>query len=78
MRKSNWNTYGIEGYSHQVGSDQRATGGIQYYQVKQDRSTKRWYKRVADGNGQFFSPGTPQPIDAEEGEALFFRAKERN
>ncbi len=69
MRKDDWHTYNVSGYTHQVGDDQRATGAVHLHQVRRTRAGY-YYKRVVDSNGRFFSPGTVTPISEEQGEAL--------
>lgn len=77
IRRSTWNTYAITGYSHQVGTDARATGGVHSYQVRRVTRGGRhfWQKRVCDSNGRLESAGPVAAISEAEGEALFARAE---
>ena len=74
MRKTTWNTYWVNGYTHQVGTDQRATGGVHLHQVK--RTGDCWLRRTVDSNGRYWSAGQASPISDEEGEAAFESAFE--
>ncbi len=75
ISRRSWNTYALSGYTHQVGSDPRATGGVHLYQVR--KGGAGWQKRVADSNGNWFSPGPVTAVgeSESEGEALFARAE---
>lgn len=73
FRRDQWNTYAVTGYTHQVGTDPRATGGVHLHQIKRLRST--WAKRIVDSTGRFASPGEVTPVDVATGECLFERAK---
>jgi hypothetical protein len=72
LRKSVWNTYRITGYTHQVGDDARATGGVHLHQVR--RSRRGWQRRTVDSNGRYTSPGPVAPLADAEGEALYRQA----
>lgn len=73
VKKNQWNTYRVVGYTYQAGTDQRACGGVHLLEVCQRKSG--WLKRVADSNGRFYSPGSAEEIPAAEGEALFADAQ---
>lgn len=75
MRKNTWNTYGITGYTHQVGTDPRATGGVHLHQIRLGKVG--WVARTVDSNGRYTSAGPASPVSREEGEALYQRAKNR-
>jgi len=75
IRKSVWNTYSITGYTHQVGDDARATGGVHLHQVR--RGKKGWVRRTVDSNGRFTSAGRVESIDDAEGERMFAMAESR-
>ena len=73
MRKDRWNTYAISGYTHQVGKDPRATGGVHVHTVK--RGPAGWLRRTSDSNGQWESHGPVEAISNQKGEALYEQAK---
>jgi hypothetical protein len=73
LRKDMWNTYETSGYTHQHGTDPRATGGVHCHQIK--RYSYGWYCRVIDVNFCFESAGPSEHISNEEGEKLFVLAK---
>jgi hypothetical protein len=75
IRRGTWNTYAITGYTHQVGTDASATGGVHVHAVRRGRSG--WQKRTSDSTGRFESHGPVTPIAEDEGEALFARAETR-
>jgi len=68
-----WNTYAVTGYTHQVGTDARATGGVHLWQVK--RIGSKWATRIVDSNGRFTSAGPVTPLPADVGECRFEQAK---
>ena len=70
--KEAWNTYRITAYSHQVGIDPRATGGIHDHEVR--LGPAGWQRRISDSNGSFCSAGPVTAIDDAEGEALYEEA----
>ena len=72
MRRNSWNTYAVRGYMYQVGTDDRATGGVHRHEVRRYRD--RWQKRIVDANGSASSPGEVDVISDEDGEALYSRA----
>jgi len=72
--KRTWTTYRATGYTHQVGRDPRATGGVHLHQVR--RMTAGWQRRTVDSNGRYESPGTVESIEPEEGERLWAMAEE--
>lgn len=74
IRRSTWNRYATTGYTHQVGTDARATGGVHVHEVRRTRSGY-WQRRISDSTGRYISHGPVTPIDAAEGEALFARAQ---
>lgn len=73
LRRRAWNTYCISGYTHQVGDDPRATGGVHLHQVRLSRSG--WQRRTVDSNGRWASPGPIEGLPDDQGEALFARAE---
>ena len=73
MNRLAWNTYCTTGYTHQVGDDARATGGVHLHQVRQTRAGY-WQTRVVDSNGRYRSPGEVKSVSAIEGEALLATA----
>lgn len=73
INKRTWNTYHACCYTHQVGNDPRATGGVHRYEVR--LAARGWQKRISDSNGRWQSPGTVETIDDAEGSALFARAE---
>ncbi len=73
IRKTTWNTYRITGYTHQVGNDQRATGGVHVHQVRWTKSG--WQRRTVDSNGRFESAGPVENISVGDGERLFADAE---
>jgi hypothetical protein len=73
--KSTWNTYRITGYTHQVGTDPRATGGVHLHQVR--RGTSGWQTRIVDSNGRYQSAGPVASLSTIRGESLFAMAKQR-
>ena len=74
MRKSNWNTYLVTCYTHQVGMDPRATGGVHLHQVRCHRYGG-WQVRIVDANGRWESPGDVTAIDDATGEAHYAVAR---
>ena len=72
VQKRHWNTYAVSGYTHQVGGDPRATGGIHRHEVR--HTGVGWQKRIVDANGCFESPGDPEFVSSPDGEILFSRA----
>lgn len=76
MNKREWNTYDITGYTHQRGTDQRATGAVHLHQVKQTVSGN-WQRRAVDSNGRFKSAGPVQKLSRAEGEQLYSQAEAR-
>lgn len=76
MNARAWNTYAIRGYTHQAGTDSRATGGVHRLEVRRLPSGA-WQRRTVDSNGRFASPGPAEPIATAEGEALFATAQAR-
>lgn len=75
IRKSIWNTYAITGYTHQVGTDAAATGGVHRHEVRKTKAG--WQKRVVDSNGRFQSAGPVTPVTEADGEAMFAQAEKR-
>lgn len=75
MRKSTWTTYHIEGYSHDVASDQRSAGGIHSHQVR--RTQAGWQKRVKQTNGRYEAYSAVYPISDQDGEAAFASAAQK-
>ena len=73
IRKSNWNTYGMNGYTYDCANDQRSAGGVHLHQVRRGKHT--WYTRICQSNGSHKSYSTVTPIDDIQGEALFEQAK---
>ena len=69
-----WNTYGISGYTHQVGHDCRATGGVHLHQVRLGRAG--WQRRTVDSTGRYESAGPVTPVNDADGEALFATARQ--
>jgi hypothetical protein len=76
MKRNTWNTYKITGYTHQVGTDPRATGGVHLHQVR--KATSSWQVRIVDSTGKFKSPGPVSPIGSDAGEALFQAARSQS
>ena len=74
IKAGTWNTYRTTGYTHQVGNDQRATGGVHHHQVR--RTKAGWQKRILESNGRFQSAGPVTAVDDATGEALFATAQE--
>ena len=75
MNRKNWTTYAISGYTHQVGDDQRATGGVHLHQVRRTKSG--WQRRTVDSNGRYDSAGRVEPLDDATGEAKFSQSQSR-
>jgi hypothetical protein len=75
IRRATWNTYQVRGYGHQVGTDQRATGGVHLHQVRRARGGS-WQMRLVDSNGRYQSPGPVTAIDDAIGEAHFATAQD--
>lgn len=71
-----WNTYRITGYTHQVGDDARATGGVHLHQVRCTRAGN-WQTRTVDSNGRFRAAGKVTPVSAADGAAKFATAESR-
>lgn len=72
ITRTRWNTYRVTGYTHQVGDDGRATGGVHLHQVR--KSGQYWQRRTVDSNGRHTSAGPVSPIPADQGEALYATA----
>jgi hypothetical protein len=75
LNRGAWNTYAVYGYTHQVGTDGRATGGVHLHQVRRGRAG--WQVRTVDSNGRFQSAGPVSPVTDAEGEAHFETARTR-
>ena len=73
MKKSNWNTYKITGFTHQVGTDPRATGGVHLHQVRKHKTG--WQRRTVDSNGRYTSAGMVETLSPAEGNAKFASVK---
>ena len=73
IRKSTWNTYGMNGYTYDCANDQRSAGGVHLHQVRLGKHG--WQHRICQSNGwhKAYSPVTP--IDDAQGEARFEQAK---
>ena len=69
-RRETWSTYRITGYTHQVGDDARATGGVHLHQVRRTRAGY-WQRRTVDANGRWESPGPVSPLSDADGEACY-------
>lgn len=72
LRKSTWNTYRITGYTHQVGDDARATGGVHLHQIRRAKSA--WHRRTVDSNGRYRSAGPAVVVSDADGEAMYKQA----
>lgn len=75
MKRSQWNTYAIYGYTYQAGTDARATGGVHLHQVR--KTADGWQVRVVDSNGRFRSAGKPSACPDAEGERRYQTARVR-
>lgn len=75
-KKMAWTTYRITGYTHQVGTDARATGGVHLHQVCRVRGT--YYRRTVDSTGRFSSAGTASPMAEKDGVAAWLAAREQD
>lgn len=73
MRRDVWTTYRTTGYTHQVGTDPRATGGVHFHQVR--KTSTGWQKRIIESNGRYESTSPIQQLDAAEGERYFALAR---
>jgi len=73
IRKTTWNTFGVNGYTYDCANDPRSTGGVHYHQVRLGKHG--WQHRICQSNGgrRAYSPVTP--IDDAQGEAWFEQAK---
>lgn len=65
---ANFKTYRTVGYTHQVGTDPRATGGVHHHQIRQAPNGLYWH-RIRETNGRFedFGPtseATPDQVAA--------------
>lgn len=69
MRKNQWNTFRITGYTYQNGDDPRAAGGVHLHQIKRGKAS--WLQRKVDSNGRYHSAGPDEPISEIEGEAAY-------
>lgn len=59
-----YKTYRTTGYTHQVGDDARATGGVHHYQIR--RGERGYLVRIAETNGRFVSHGPAVEATAEQ------------
>lgn len=72
IRRSNWNTYALRGYTSDVANCQRSAGGVHIYEVRLGKNG--WMKRICQSNG-FKAYSAVTNIDDIEGESLFEMAK---
>lgn len=75
VRRDQWTTYAVTGYTYQAGTDGRATGGVHLHQIKRLRRT--WAKRIVDSNGRFESAGPVTPVAEADGECYYEQAANR-
>ena len=73
IRQTEWNTYSMRGYTHDVANDQRSAGGVHFLQVR--RGPAGWQKRVLQSNGTATAAGPIEVLDTPQGEAYFEQAK---
>ena len=76
MARTTWATYCITGYTHQVGTDSRATGGVHLHQIRCTRANQ-WLRRIVDSTGRYRSAGLVSAVSASEGEAMAAMAADR-
>lgn len=56
---SKWQTYRTTGYTHQVGDDPRATGGVHLHQVRNGENGPLY--RIVESNGKYTSATKATP-----------------
>ncbi len=75
LDKRRWNVYRETCFMNQVGTDRRACGNLNLYEVRWFRGS--WWVRAADSNGHFYSPGPATQVSGAEGEAAHQQACDR-
>lgn len=73
MRKTTWNTYAMNGYTHDVANCQASAGGVHLHQIR--KTPSGWQQRVLQSNGNHQAAGEVWSIPESEGEVKFERAK---
>lgn len=57
-------TYRTTGYTHQVGDDARATGGVHHHQIR--KGANGYLVRIAETNGRFVAYGKTTAATKEQ------------
>ena len=73
LSKRNWNTYHVNGYTHDVANDQSSAGGIHLHQVRCIKfvGCVVWQKRILQSNGNHFAYGPHEKISEAEGQERY-------
>ena len=69
LSKRNWNTYHVNGYTHDVANDQSSAGGIHLHQVRCIKNV--WEKRICQSNGNHQSYGPHERVSESEGQEWY-------
>ena len=64
MITTKWKTYRTTGYTHQVGDDPRATGGVHLHQIR--KAGSGYQVRIVESNGRFTSTTKAMPAMASQ------------
>ena len=76
MKKENWNTVSIRGYTYDCANDQRSAGGVHMREVRRTKSG-HWQTRIRQSNGAFTAYSPVQPINDAEGESMYATAEQQ-